>query len=152
MLRLLVSASQLNIATVLTHSRWILNLEKERCARSISLHKYISYARTHPPTHTQSWASLPAGTVTLVQIIQCHREPCLWPSGLLQTREAAGQGPTAAWNSLPLESWKERSPSLPRRTTSWASEAQHMNAPLWAQKSEQNLEMHSSPKFQRDKK
>lgn len=51
MLRLLVSASQLNIATVLTHSRWILNLEKERCARSKSLHKYISCARTHPHTH-----------------------------------------------------------------------------------------------------
>lgn len=123
-----MSAFQLNTGTVLTCSRWILNLEKQRCAWSKTLHKYFSYAHTH--TLTQSWASLPAGTITLRQIIQCHREPCLWPSGPLQTEEAAGQGPTAAWNSLPPGRCKEKSPSLPRRMTSWASAAQSVNVPL----------------------
>lgn len=129
MLRLLVSAFQLNTGTVLTRSRWILNLEKQRCAQSKTLHKYF-FICTHTLTLTQSWASLPAGTITLRQIIQCHTEPCLWPSGPLQTEEAAGQGPTAAWNSLPLGSSKEKSPSLPRRTTSWASTVQYVNVLL----------------------
>lgn len=53
MLRLLVSAFQLNTGTVLTRSRWILNLEKQRCAWSKTLHKYF-FICTHTDTHTHA--------------------------------------------------------------------------------------------------
>lgn len=81
---------------------------------------------THKQWRNSLECSLPAGTVTLGQIILCHREPRLRPSGLLQTVEAAGRGPTAACDSLPPRGAARRGdPSLclPPRMTSWASTA-----------------------------
>lgn len=108
-----MSVFQLNTGIVLTCSRWILKLEKIDVLEAKYFFIFIFvHMHTQKITHTQSCASLPAGAITLKQIIQCHREPCLWASGPLQTGEAAGQGPTAAWNSLPLGSSKKESPSL----------------------------------------
>lgn len=96
MLRLLVSAFQLNTGTVLTCSRWILNLEKQKCAWSKTQHKYFSYTHSHACTilsvapsrhsHTQADNSVSQGALSLTPLApsrqrkQLDRDPRLPPT------------------------------------------------------------------------
>lgn len=124
MLRLLVSAFQLNTGTVLTCSRWILNLEKQRCAWSKTQHKYFSYTHTH--TLAQSWASLPAGSHTHADNSVSQGALSLTPLAPSRQRKQLDRDPRLPPTHFPWGALRRR---LPLRLGEWPAELPQLS--LW---------------------